>query len=227
MDLVVSGLTKKFGDNTVLDRLFVTFRENRITALLGGSGVGKTTLLRCIAGLSNYEGEIFGAEEGVAYVFQEDRLIPHLTVYDNLLFTAEKNTKKEKIAEVLRAVELTEEAARLPSTLSGGQRKRVSLARAFLSPKKVLLMDEPFGSLDAGLKKRLKKVFFDLNEKYPKTVVFVTHDIEEALAFSDDVFALGRGGIAFSAEILSAKETRDVTDDRCNAIRRDLLSVLS
>ena len=88
-------------------------------------------------------------------------------------------------------------------------------------------MDEPFGSLDAGLKKRLKKVFFDLNEKYPKTVVFVTHDIEEALAFSDDVFALGRGGIAFSAEILSAKETRDVTDDRCNAIRRDLLSVLS
>ncbi len=227
MDLVVSGLTKKFGDNTVLDRLFVTFRENRITALLGGSGVGKTTLLRCVAGLSNYEGEIFGAEEGVAYVFQEDRLIPHLTVYDNLLFTAEKNTKKEKIAEVLRAVELTEEAARLPSTLSGGQRKRVSLARAFLSPKKVLLMDEPFGSLDAGLKKRLKKVFFDLNEKYPKTVVFVTHDIEEALAFSDDVFALGRGGIAFSAEILSAKETRDVTDDRCNAIRRDLLSVLS
>lgn len=227
MDLVVSGLTKKFEDKTVLDRLCVTFRENRITALLGGSGVGKTTLLRCIAGLSDYEGEILGAEEGVAYVFQEDRLIPHLTVYDNLLFTAEKNTKKEKIAEILRAVELTEEAARLPSTLSGGQRKRVSLARAFLSPKKVLLMDEPFGSLDAGLKKRLKKVFFDLNEKYPKTVVFVTHDIEEALAFSDDVFALGRGGIAFSAEILSAKETRDVADDRCNAIRRDLLSVLS
>lgn len=227
MDLAVSGLTKKFGDKIVFDRLSVTFRENRITALLGGSGVGKTTLLRCVAGLNDYEGEIHGAEEGVAYVFQEDRLIPHLTVYDNLLFTAEKNTGKETIAEILRAVELTEEAARLPSTLSGGQKKRVSLARAFLSPKKVLLMDEPFGSLDAGLKNRLKKVFFGLNEKFPKTVVFVTHDIEEALAFSDDVFALGRGGIAFSAEILSAKETRDVTDDRCNAIRRDLLAVLS
>ncbi|MDY2879865.1 MAG: ABC transporter ATP-binding protein [Candidatus Borkfalkiaceae bacterium] len=227
MDIVVNGLTKKYGDKVVLDRLDLRFREGEITAILGKSGVGKTTLLRCVASLTPYEGKIEGAEEGVSYVFQEDRLIPHLTVYDNLAFTAGGGEERRRaIREMIAAVELEKEASRLPSTLSGGQKKRVALARAFLSPRKVLLMDEPFASLDVGLKSRLRKVFFSLHAGFPKTVLFVTHDGEEAISFADRVLVLGEKGPVCDKRIPPDRTTRDVTSAECNEIRRKILSAL-
>ena len=227
MDIIVKKLNKAFGDKVVLSGFDFTVEEGSTTVVMGKSGIGKTTLLNCIAKLIPYEGEILGVD-GVSYVFQEDRLINHLTVYGNLDFSLSgkfsKQERVEKIKEVLIDVELQDKASSYPSELSGGQKKRVALARAFLSPEKVLLMDEPMNSLDLGLKDRIFSVFNSLKNKYFKTVVFVTHDLDEALTVADKIVVINEVGEVYSHSF--EKGERDITSNECNEVRKELLKYL-
>ena len=189
----ISGLTKNYGEKRVLDGLDLELFDGEILCVLGASGSGKTTLLNCVAGLTTYGGEIVGAPDKVAYVFQEDRLLPALTVRQNLLFAG---GRVALIDEMLAEVGLADHADKKPSALSGGEKRRVALARAFLSESPLLLMDEPFTGVDTALKMRLVELFTRLWKKERKTVVFVTHDLNETVAVAERAVVLKNGKIA-------------------------------
>ena len=155
----LTEVTKRYGGVTALDNLTLTVANGETTAVLGESGAGKTTLLRIIAGLTSCEGEVSGAGR-VSYVFQESKLLPNLTAEENLRFVLPKS-EWGKTGETLDRVGLGGKQTRYPAQLSGGERQRVSLARALLFPHDVLLMDEPFSSLDLGLKKSLVELVRD------------------------------------------------------------------
>ena len=229
MDVKVENLNKKYADKTVFDNFNIKFPSGKISVVMGKSGEGKSTLLNCIAGVCDYGGNVTGAEK-TAYVFQDDRLIPFATVYDNLDITLSKSLakgeRKEKITEILRAVSLEEKIAALPNELSGGQKKRVSIARAFLSDADVLLMDEPLNSLDLGLRMRTVKLLLGMVEKYPRTVIYVTHDIDEALSVANEIFAVDKNGVVYDFEFSSSAIVRDLLGDECNAVKRELIKLL-
>ncbi|MBR2374990.1 MAG: ABC transporter ATP-binding protein [Clostridia bacterium] len=179
-------------------RVFTDFElevpNGEITCVLGASGVGKTTLLNILAGLTAFDGEIVGAPEKVGYVFQTPRLIPHLTVAGNLAYAG---GEPEKIDRVLETLQLTEHKNKRPNQLSGGEKQRVNLARAFLSDSELLLLDEPFAALDTGLKIRLWREFAELWSEKKPTTVLVTHDLEEAWALGHTILLLQDGKAAY------------------------------
>ena len=229
MNVTIEKLSKKYGEKVVLKDFSVSFEEKKVSVVMGKSGIGKTTLLNCIAGLTDYEGEITGAEK-VSYVFQEDRLIPHLNVFDNLDFIIDKTVKKEerykKIKEILSDVELIDKATAPPDSLSGGQKKRVSFARAYLSDGKVVLLDEPLNSLDTGLKARMCDLFIRLTEKFGSTAVYCTHDTDEALSVADEIMIINGSGVEYSHRFLSEKKGRDITDAECVEVRKNIIKIL-
>ena len=195
---------------------------------MGSSGIGKTTLLNCIAKLTDYNGEIAGVGSS-AYVFQEDRLIPDKTVYDNIDFvmqTEDADERKKRIKNALSVTELLSEAFRYPSELSGGQRKRVSLARAFASGRDLMLLDEPLSSLDIGLKFRIFDVMKKVFKSDSKTVIMVTHDVDEALTLADEIVIIDKGGVAYRKEFSTDLFDRAITDDECNRIRKEIIEIL-
>lgn len=190
--LRIDNLKVAYGENRVFDGFGISFEQNTVNVILGGSGVGKTTLLNVIAGLVPYSGSVSGADDNISYIFQKDRLIPAISVYKNLDLVLrnkikDKSERKEKIENMLAELEILSERDKLPTAISGGQAQRVSMARAFLYPSDILLMDEPFKALDIGLKSRLFSAFDKLLAKSPKTVVFVTHDVEECLLPRTDI----------------------------------------
>lgn len=192
-DICVKNFTCSYEQKTIFDNFDVTFDQGKINVILGGSGVGKTTLLNAIAGIKSYEGQIEGCEGGVSYIFQKDRLIPSISVYKNLDLilkgvVKDKAERKRMIEQTAVDLEISDVLKSLPSEISGGQAQRVSMARAFLYPSDVMLLDEPFKALDTALKTRLIKQFAALQEKKNKTVVFVTHAIDECLLLADDYF---------------------------------------
>ncbi len=223
MDVTVKGLCKRYGEKEVLTDFSAVFKEGKVTCVLGKSGIGKTTLLNCIAKTTSYEGTISGVN-GVSFVFQEDRLLSNLTVYDNLSFAVKCDGKK--IKDALNSVDLIDNATSYPDELSGGQKKRVSLARAFLSDEKVILLDEPTNSLDIGLKFRTYSLFIDLINKYSKTAVYVTHDIDEAIIVADFIYVIDKNGVVFSAEITGEKEKNRLSDKKNIQLREKLLTYL-
>lgn len=232
-DICVKNLTCSYEQKTIFDNFNVTFEQGKINVILGGSGVGKTTLLNAIAGIKSYEGQIEGCEGGVSYIFQKDRLIPSISVYNNLDLilkgvVKDKAERKRMIEQTAVDLEIFDVLKSLPSEISGGQAQRVSMARAFLYPSDVMLLDEPFKALDTALKTRLIKQFAALQEKKNKTVVFVTHAIDECLLLADDYFVFDDAPvkIVLQGKINSKKSERKLTDKALEETRNSLLQAI-
>jgi sulfate transport system ATP-binding protein len=211
----VRGIIKRFGDFTALDGVSVDVPTGSLTALLGPSGSGKSTLLRVIAGLERPDvGEVLLDGEdvtrrqpqarGVGFVFQHYAAFKHMTVWDNVAFglTIRRRPRseiKQRVSELLDLVQLSGLAKRYPAQLSGGQRQRMGLARALAVDPKVLLLDEPFGALDARVRKELRLWLRRLHDETHTTTVIVTHDQEEAMEVADRVVVMNAGVIEQTA----------------------------
>ena len=197
MSLEIKHLYKNFGEITLFRDFNLSFPESTIICLLGPSGCGKTTLLNIIGNLSNADsGEINGFREKViSYIFQDPRLLPWKTVRENIEFALPENLSKEEREKMtegfIRLVELEGFAGYYPSKLSGGMRQRVSIARAFAYPSDIILMDEPLKGLDVKLKLNLIRTFSRIWQVDKRTVIFVTHDVDEALLLGSEIVVLG------------------------------------
>jgi sulfate/thiosulfate transport system ATP-binding protein len=211
MSISVRRVSKRFDEFLALDDVSVEVATGSLTALLGPSGSGKSTLLRIIAGLETADAgsvAIDGADvtgrppqkRGVGFVFQHYAAFKHMTVYDNVAFgLAIRKRPKAEIAErvgrLLKLVQLESLAKRYPSQLSGGQRQRMGLARALAIDPSVLLLDEPFGALDARVRAELREWLRRLHDETQTTTVIVTHDQEEAMEVADEVAVMSQGRI--------------------------------
>lgn len=188
----IENLTKSYRDVVVFKNFSLETEDGKVTCILGGSGAGKTTLLNAIAGLTQFEGHVDSVN--CSYIFQQPRLVPNLTVRKNLRLVCADD---DKINAVLARVGLEDKAESFPVALSGGQAQRVSVARAFLYESDVVLMDEPFSSLDLRLKKDMMDAFREVRTTSGRTAVFVTHDVDEALYLADRIIVLSQGKIIF------------------------------
>ncbi len=215
MSIEVRNIHKKFGGFTALNDISLDFPSGELVALLGPSGCGKTSLLRIIAGLEQADagqvllnGEDASSthvrERQVGFVFQHYALFKHMSVFDNVAFGMRMKDRKQrpseaairaKVHELLQLVQLDWLADRFPSQLSGGQRQRIALARALAVEPRVLLLDEPFGALDAKVRKELRRWLRKLHDELHITSIFVTHDQEEALEVADRVVLMDRGRV--------------------------------
>lgn len=187
----IKNLTKCYGKKVVYSNFNLTLDEGGITCLLGGSGSGKTTLLNVIAGITPYEGEITPCS--CSYIFQSPTLVPNLTVFGNLKLVC-KN--EEAIKDMVARVGLEGKEGSYPVNLSGGEAQRVAIARAFLCKSDILLMDEPFSSLDLKLKKQIIGLFLRIWDEDGRTTLAVTHDPDEAAAIAQRILILKDGAIA-------------------------------
>jgi sulfate/thiosulfate transport system ATP-binding protein len=215
MSIEIRNIHKQFGDFQALGDVSLDIHSGELIALLGPSGCGKTTLLRIIAGLEIadsgtilFSGEdtthVHVRERQVGFVFQHYALFRHMTVFENVAFglrvkpRAERPSEeqiKKKVHDLLSLVQLDWLADRYPSQLSGGQRQRIALARALAVEPKVLLLDEPFGALDAKVRKELRRWLRRLHDDLNVTTIFVTHDQEEALEVADRVVVMNKGNV--------------------------------
>ncbi len=211
MGISAQHISKRFGDFVALDDVGLDVDSGQLTALLGPSGGGKSTLLRIIGGLEEPDaGTVYidGVEatgipaqrRNVGFVFQHYAAFKHLSVYRNVAFGLEIRKRpsaeiRRRVHELLDLVHLGQFADRLPSQLSGGQRQRMALARALAVEPKVLLLDEPFGALDAKVRKELRDWLRRLHDEVHVTTVFVTHDQEEALEVADEIVVINKGRV--------------------------------
>ena len=211
MGIVVEDVSKRFGDFQAVSHVDLEIKSGSLVALLGPSGSGKSTLLRLISGLEMPDsGRILLTgedatyrsvqERNIGFVFQHYALFKHLTVRKNIAFSLEirktpPKKVKERVEELLELVQLQGLGDRYPSQLSGGQRQRVALARALAVEPKVLLLDEPFGALDAKVRKDLRAWLRRLHDEVHVTTVFVTHDQEEAMEVSDEIVVMNKGKV--------------------------------
>ena len=235
MTITIDNISRRFGKFPALDGVSLDLPEGEFVALLGPSGSGKTTLLRIIAGLEYAEdGHIaFGGEDvtempvqdrGIGFVFQQYALFRHMTVAKNIAFGLDVLPRKKRpakadiaarVEELLELVQLPGLGGRFPSQLSGGQRQRVALARALARNPRILLLDEPFGALDAKVRRELRKALRQIHDRLGITSIFVTHDREEAFALADRVAILNHGKIeqfATPAEIERSPANEFVRD---------------
>ncbi len=205
--MILQNVQKFYGEKAALKKIDLTFEEGKITAVLGESGAGKTTLLRILAGMLPFEGEVDGVggknpkrRAGCSYLFQDCMLLPNLTAEGNCKFVLPKE-EWGKIGEMLVRVGLGGRENALPHELSGGEKQRVAIARAFLFPHDLLLMDEPFSSLDLAIKRSLINLVFELWREKNSTIVFVTHDVREAALLAHRAIVLKHGEIALDVPI--------------------------
>ena len=205
MYLELKQLSFKYDQTSIIEKFDLCANKGSITAIIGESGSGKSTLLRILAGLQSAHQGVFKLDDQIIFddktsidthkrkiglVFQDYTLFPHLTVYQNVAFGMRQKNKKDRIQAILKMVELEEDTKKYPYECSGGMQQRIALARAIANQPKLLLLDEPFSNLDQELKIRLRNQFIDWAKQEDITLIWVTHDIEEAHAIADQVIEL-------------------------------------
>jgi sulfate/thiosulfate transport system ATP-binding protein len=211
MGITVEGATKRFGDFVALQDVTIDVPDGSLTALLGPSGSGKSTLLRLISGLEQPDhgrvllsgrdvSRVTVQDRGVGFVFQHYAAFKHMTVRDNVAFALKirkvpRDLIKQRVKELMKLVQLQGMAHRYPAQLSGGQRQRMALARALAAEPRVLLLDEPFGALDATVRKELRQWLRRLHDEVHVTTIFVTHDQEEAMDIAEQIVVMNQGRI--------------------------------
>ncbi|QVK18724.1 ABC transporter ATP-binding protein [Mycoplasmatota bacterium] len=183
------NISKSYKDIIIFKNFEIELKDNLINVIIGPSGSGKTTLLRCIARLCEYEGRIESKVQSIGYVFQEDRLFPYLKVITNLLIVDKDIDKVETLLKQFNVYDLKD---KYPHQLSGGEKQRISIIRAFLGEKELILMDEPFKSLDYHLKMNLVEMIYKIQKLTNKTIVLVTHDLDIALYLGDYIHVLSK-----------------------------------
>lgn len=214
----------------VLNGINLDIPQNKITVILGRSGCGKTTLLRLVAGLEDFEqGEIIGASSNKkAYVFQEDRLMPWLDVKSNITFGIHrKEIDHNRIDRIIETVGLEKFYNAYPKQLSGGMKQRVSIARAFAYDPDFIMMDEPFSALDYFTREQMQKELLKIHERLKCSILFVTHSIDEALILGDKIVILEKGIIKSQYEIDEKSDSRDLLDDKFVNLKKQIIDDLN
>lgn len=208
----IKNINKQFNNKVIFEDFNIDFYENQVNCIIGKSGCGKSTLLNIISGIIKNDDEKFETIEkyGVSYIFQDDRLIDWLTVGENITLVVKKLYNKKKCDDLcnkyLSLVGIKEYKNYYPQMLSGGLRQRVNIARAFIYPSKIIIMDEPFKSIDVINKEIIMNNFRKIIENEKRTVLFVTHNIDEALLLSDKIYVLGKSPVEIK-KIFDSKDT--------------------
>ncbi|MGB7393566.1 MAG: ABC transporter ATP-binding protein [Pricia sp.] len=211
MFLEVQNIVKSFGNEQVVKDLRFSLDANKTLSILGKSGCGKTTMLKTIGGLVApdtgcilLDGKDITQKKpenrNIVYLYQEDLLFPHLNALENIAFGLRlkkipNSTIEERVKHMLVSLELEPQAKKMPDQLSGGQRQRVSFGRAIITNPSLLLLDEPFGSLDTGTRQRMQDLFKKLSEEFDITSLFVTHDLKEAVLMGDEIGFMQAGNL--------------------------------
>ncbi len=237
--ITLENVSKSIGDLEILEKVTFSVGKGEFLCMVGPSGCGKTTLLKCIAGLRTYHGEIFiegeksaGISKKIGYVFQEFSLFPFRTVKGNMEFGMEiqkrpKEEREKTVKDLLDLIRLHGFEQAYPHELSGGMQKKVAIARALATDPGILLMDEPFVSLDAQTRNMLQKELLRIWQKTQKTIVFVTHNVDEAVFLADRVIVLTKRPATIKREFpVDLKRERDRTSLEFVEIRKKVLKEL-
>lgn len=217
MSLQINNLNKKFNGNSLFRDFNINFTQDIITCILGPSGCGKTTLLNIIGKIMAPDsGSFIGFDDKLfSYIFQEPRLLPWKTVKGNIEFVLSRDMpaceRKKQTDRLIRLIELDGFADYYPSQLSGGMRQRVSIARTFACPSDIILMDEPLNGLDIALKQNMIRWFTQIWKADKRTVIFVTHDVDEALLLGNEIVVLSRA----PARIVAYEKINEPAGNRC------------
>ncbi|WP_031426461.1 ABC transporter ATP-binding protein [Flavimarina sp. Hel_I_48] len=232
MFLEVQHITKSFNYEHVVKDLNFTLDAHKTLSILGKSGCGKTTMLKIIAGLIKPDSgtlllkgeDVTNArpeKRNIVYLYQEDLLFPHLNAFENIAFGL--RLKKipepqinEKVDHMIASLELHGQASKMPTQLSGGQRQRVSFGRAIITNPSLLLLDEPFGSLDAGTRQRMQQLFKKLTQEFKITSLFVTHDLKEAVLMGDEI------GFMRAGNLQVYKDKKDFINDPETGVQEEM-----
>lgn len=228
-DAVVSlrNLTRSFGHQTVLDGVDLDIHAGEFVALLGRSGCGKSTLLRAIARLDtgiSGEGQLIVSGQS-SVLFQDSRILPWMSVLDNVRLGTPNDMDSERARRALDGVGLADKASAWPKTLSGGEQQRVALARALMRNPALILADEPFSALDALTRMRMQSLLLDVHARFHPAVLFVTHDVDEALVLANRIIVLDAGRIRYDRlNPLKLSQGRGSTD--FESLRQEILALL-
>ncbi|WP_244835476.1 ABC transporter ATP-binding protein [Clostridium sp. BJN0001] len=196
MEIQIRNLNKSYNRQHIFENFNINFTDEKVNCIIGKSGCGKSTLLNIISGLIPYDGDIKGIDSrDISYIFQEDRLIEWLTINENLRICSKKyynkNIIQKRIDEILKLVSIYDTKDKYPSELSGGMKQRVNIARALVKPSKVILMDEPFKSLDYKIKYKIIEEYLKILQNKKRIIIMVTHDVDEAIAFNGNIIIFG------------------------------------
>ncbi len=197
------NVSVSYGTRFVYDKLNLKINDNEITAILGENGSGKTTILKALANLIDYSGEIIGVPDKISYVFQEDRLIKNLTVKENIKLVS----PNVDVKSLLKIFNMEDVENRYIKTLSGGKKRKVALIRAFSYKAPLLILDEAFNSVDLKSKTEFIEIFKRKQKEDESSIIFITHDILEAVLFADRIIVMSGGEIVFDKRNTKTKET--------------------
>jgi len=232
MSLAIKNLHKSFQDINLFKDFNIEINRNTISCILGPSGCGKTTLLNMISDSTKVDaGEFIGFDDKViSYIFQEPRLLPWKTAKENISFVLQNRLSKEAIEDIttkyIRLVELDGFSNYYPSKLSGGMKQRVAIARAFSYPSNLILMDEPLKALDLKLKLNLIKAFRRLWQTDKRTVIFVTHDIDEALLLGNDIFVFSKAPVKIKEQFSITTKDRSLNNPEIIDLKKKIWEVM-
>lgn len=221
----LKNIEKTFGGASVLDNISLEIAGGSFVALLGKSGSGKSTLLRLLLGLDKPSGGELAVTDRRAVVFQEPRLIPWMSVLKNVTLGLRTSNREAAARQALEEVDLSHRVDAWPLTLSGGEAQRVALARSLVRRPELMLLDEPFAALDALTRLKMQGLVMELWRAHRPSVLFVTHDVEEAIVLADRVLVLDRGRISIDVDI-DLPRPRRYSDARFEDYRRMFLSAL-